>query len=358
MRLYEVEVWSNSGVYIANISQLAKNRQYSMSRNDAETFSCEIDLQALQRLAARLGEHPRNLLLPDQMNFRIKRAGEYLFGVQIHESPPDISPSSESIQVQSSGYLNLLKDRTVTANFTATESTSIGTGIVTAVQAVTGGNMGITLHASQYATGVLRDRTYVREEAKDKLQRLTNLQDGRFDFKFSPSKVFRTYSELGAVRSDLRLTLGRNITHAGFRQILPRNRIIGLGSGFGANQLISIQDDTASQAGYYMCEKISQYNSVSVQSTLEQNVAGELAYYKDLRYIPAITITGSELPDDFLTPGDRLWLDLTARQYMDNILGWYRLERMEVTIDDSDFESAIKLYFDSQFVDQESGENV
>src|SRR4051794_2804464 len=327
-RLYDIEVWSNSGVYIANLSRLAKDKRWSMTRNDAETFSCMIDLQALERMAARIGEHPRNLLLPRQMNLRIKRAGEYLFGVQVDASPPDISSDGETIQLETSGYLNLLKDRTVTASFNATEATSIATGIISAVQAVPGGSMGFTIHPSQYATGVLRDRTYDREEAKDKLQRLTNLRDGRFDFKFSHDKVFRTYQALGAVRSDLRLVLGRNISRAGFSQLLPRNRIIGLGSGFGADQLLSIQDDAASRAAYYMREKISQFNSVVVQDTLDQNVAAQLAYYKDFRYIPSVTISGADLPDDILTIGDRLFLDFTARSYLDHILGWYRLERM------------------------------
>src|SRR3954471_23210948 len=302
-RLYDIEVWSNSGVYIANLSRLAKDKRWSMTRNDAETFSCTIDLQALERMAARIGEHPRNLLLPRQMNLRIKRAGDYLFGVQVDASPPDISSDGEVIQLEASGYLNLLKDRTVTAAFTGTEATSIGTGIISAVQAVPDGNMGLTISPTQYATGVLRDRTYDREEAKDKLQRLTNLRDGRFDFQFSHDKVFRTYEALGAVRSDLRLVLGRNVTQAGFSQILPRNRIIGLGSGFGADQLSSVQDDPASQAAYYMREKISQFNSVSVQTTLDQNVAAQLAYYKDIRYIPVVTITGHELPAQFLSIG-------------------------------------------------------
>jgi len=357
-RLYDIEVWSNSGVNLGNLSRLAKSKRYSMSRNDAETFSCTIDLQALERMAARIGEHPRNLLLPRQMNLRIKRAGEYLFGVQVDASPPDMSSDGEVIQLEASGYLNLLKDRTVTATFTATEATSIGTGIISAVQAVPGGNMGITVSPTQYVTGIQRDRTYSREEAKDKLQRLTNLRDGRFDFRFSHDKVFQTYEALGAVRSDLRLVYGRNVAQAGFSQLLPRNRINGLGSGFGADQLTSIQDDTASQAAYYMREKTSLFNSVQTQSVLDQNVAAQLAYYRELRYIPVVTITGHELPAQFLSIGDRIWLNLTARQYTDIILGWYRLERMEVEVDDNDFESSIRLYFDNDFVDPETGESV
>ncbi len=357
-RLYEVEVWSNSGVYLASLSSLAKNRRYTMGRNEAETFSCTLDLQALDKLAARIGEHPRNLLLPRQMNLRVKRAGEYLFGVQVDASPPDIASDGESIQVDASGYLNLLKDRTVTATFSQVEATSIATGIVSAVQAVSGGHMGITVSPTQYVTGVLRDRTYVREEAKDKLQRLTNLRDGRFDFRFSHDKVFRTYEALGAVRSDLRMVLGRNVSRAGFSQLLPRNRIIGLGSGFGTDQLVSVQDDAASEAGYYMREKVSLFNSVQTQSVLDQNVAAQLAYYRELRYIPVVTITGHELPPQFLSIGDRLFVDLTASRYTDNILGWHRLERMEVDLDDNDFESSIRLYFDNDFVDPETGENV
>ena len=89
-----------------------------------------------------------------------------------------------------------------------------------------------------------------------------------------------------------------------------------------------------------------------------QNVAAQLAYYRELRYIPVVTITGHELPAQFLSIGDRFFLDLTARPYTDNILGWYRLERMEVDVDDNDFESSIRLYFDNNFVDPETGESV
>src|SRR3954449_5968070 len=157
-RLYDIEVWSNSGVHLGNLSSLAKSKRWSMSRNDAETFSCTIDLQALERMAARIGEHPRNLLLPRQMNLRVKRAGEYLFGVQVDASPPDISSDGEVVQLEASGYLNLLKDRTVTASFPpTTEATAVATGIITAVQAVPGGNMGITISPSQYVSGVPRE---------------------------------------------------------------------------------------------------------------------------------------------------------------------------------------------------------
>ncbi len=106
-----------------------------------------------------------------------------------------------------------------------------------------------------------------------------------------------------------------------------------------------------------MRERISQFNSVQNQATLDQNVAAQLAYYRELRYIPVVTITGHELPAQFLSIGDRFFLDLTARPYTDNILGWYRLERMEVDVDDNDFERSIRLYFDNDFVDPETGEN-
>jgi hypothetical protein len=218
--------------------------------------------------------------------------------------------------------------------------------------------MGITIDPSQYATGVLRNRDYDRDQAKDKLQRLTNLENGRFDFAFSADKVFKTYEALGATRDDLILTYGRNIKQARVSQILPSNHITGIGSGFGADQLISIQDDAASRAAYYMREKITQFNSVELQSELDENTKAILEYYKDLRSIPVVTITGSDLPSTFLSIGDRLFVDLSGQKYTDNVFGWYRLERMEVAIDDNDFETDISLYFDNQYVDPETGENV
>jgi hypothetical protein len=357
-RLYTIEVWSNSGAFIADISHLCRNRRYSMERNEAETFQCSIDMDELHRLAAKIGEHPRTLLLAYQMNLRIRRGGSYLFGAQIVGSEPTMGRDSRDISVQATGYLNLFKERYVTETFTATEATEIATGIIDAVQDVSGGDMGITISGSQFETGVLRNRDYDREEAKDKLQRLTNLQNGRFDFAFSADKVFTTYEALGATRDDLVLTYGRNIKQARVSQILPSNHITGIGSGFGADQLISIQDDAASRAAYYMREKISQFNSVELQSTLEENTKAVLEYHKELRLIPVVTITGNDLPGTFLSVGDRLFVDLSGQKFTDNVLGWYRLERMEVAIDDNDFETDISLYFDNQYVDPETGANV
>jgi hypothetical protein len=358
MARYTVEVWSSSGVLIADISHLCKGRRYTLQRNEAETFQATIDVGELDRLAAKVGEHPRTLLLPEQMNLRIKRDDDYLFGAEIVRSEPDYARDSRTISLQAVGYLNLLKERYVTASFTATEATDIATGIIDYVQGVSGGDMGIIVNPSQYVTGVPRNRDYDRDEAKDKLQRLTNLENGRFDFQFSADKVFTTYESLGAIRSDLRLVYGQNVKRAGITQILPHNHITGLGSGFGADQLVTVKDDAASRAAYYMREKISQFNSVELQETLEENTQAVLDYYKELRSIPVPVITGNDLPDTFLTPGDRLFVDLTAERYTDNVLGWYRLERMEVSLDDNDFETDIALYFDNQYVDPESGENV
>src|SRR5688500_12640622 len=115
-RFYEMEVWSNSGVYLADIAHLAKNRKYTITRNDAETLEFNLDADKLAAFAKKIGEHPRNLLLPYQMNVRVKRDGQPMFGVQIDESPPTLD-KSRSIDVFGSGYLNLLKQRTVTDTF-------------------------------------------------------------------------------------------------------------------------------------------------------------------------------------------------------------------------------------------------
>jgi hypothetical protein len=254
-----------------------------------------------------------------------------------------------------SGYLNLFKDRYITKDYSATESTSIATDHITTTN--TDSDTGVTINASQYATGVTHDKSYPRNNVKDNIKNLSNLTGSKFDFAFSADKVFTTYEALGAVRGDFKLMWGPNgnIKSYSVEQVLPYNRITCLGSGFGQDQITSIQNDATSQSTYYLREKIIQYNSVSVQTTLDDHAASDLDDYKDLRYIPVLTTTGSLLPSTFLSVGDKVFLDLTANAYTNNILGWYRIEKMEVSLDANDYEQDINLYFDNKDVDQDEG---
>lgn len=351
-RRFAAEVWNNAGNKILDISPFLKDRSFAMELNGYETLDGIVDMEALTRFTDRKGEHPMTVLEELQNNIRFKLDREYLFGTQITLATPDVNSSDSTIALESTGYLGLFNERTFTATFDGVESTSIFTGIADATQGVPGGDMGVTIGAQQYVTGVSRDRTeYIGVNSKDKMLGLTRLRDGQFDFKFSADKVLTTHKALGRIRSDVKFILGKNIERAGWRTVLPYNFIHGRGYGFGEDQLKSDLPDDDSISRYYMRERTALFNSVVEQSTLDRNTQAVLDYRKNIRRIPTVTITGSDLPslryEDWLMPGDRLFLDFTAKKYLDSVYGWYRLERLECDLDDNDWPKAIRLYFDS-----------
>jgi hypothetical protein len=371
-RPYEIELWSQTGLRIADISTLCQNRKYTLKRNEAEALTFDLDLFKFEEYCRDNlgGTDPHTLIAPYVTDVKVKRNGIYLFGAQVVDisfnlTPDATPPGSASaavsfpVTITCSGYLNLFKDRYITKTYTATEATSIATDMLTTTQAQTNGSVGVTNAASQYATGVTRDRIYQRDNVKLKLQELTTLVDGRFDFGFSWDKVFQTYSQIGARRTDISLIYGGPLGNVAGLQLDRSginlfNKVYGLGSGFGDDQLSSTQADAASQLNYYVREKIEQFNSVVDQGTLTQNTAASLALAKDILELPVVTITGNEIPrsGNFIIPGDRIPLEVQEHTWLDNINGLFRVEQMDVTLDENDFEKSIVLTFDDYGVNQ------
>lgn len=376
-RPYEIELWSSlTGVRIADISQLCFNRSFTLVRNDAEQLTFSVDLFEFETycLTNLGGMDPQVLLNPDVTDVKVKRAGIYLFGTQVVDVSFDLQPDSapagssssnsqgNTVTITAMGYLNLLKDRYVTKSYLATERTSIATDLITTTQTQTNGSVGITNAGSQYPTGQSSDRTYQLDNVKLKIQELAALSDSPFDFSFSPSKVFQTYSKIGARRTDISLIYGGPLSNvrafALDRSALNLfNKVYGLGSGFGTDQLTSTQSDSVSQLRFYLREKISQYNSVILQATLDQNTLTDVALSKDILELPVVTITSKEVPINaagvaqFFSPGDRIPLQVLNHPWLASINGLYRIEQIDVSIDENDFEE-IKLTFDTYGVNQ------
>lgn len=374
-RLYEIELWSQSGTRIADISTLCFNRKYTLQRNEAEQLTFDINLFAFENYCLKNlgGADPKVLIQPYVTDVKIKRAGQYLFGAQVidvnFDLAADFSRAGEGgggaqatssdyrVTVTCTGYFNLFKDRYVTYTYSQKERTFIAGDLITQTQAQPNGSVGVTLNSTQYATGLLSDRTYQRDNVKLKIQEMAALSDAPFDCSFSYNKVFSTVQKLGARRQDVSFIYGGPLSNVmGFtmdRSALNLyNKVYGIGSGFGTDQLTSTQADTTSQLNYYVREKIEQYNSVVLQPTLDSNTTTAVALAKDLLELPKITINGDQLPGTFLSIGDRIPLKVNNHTWLSNINGLYRIEQMDVTIDENDFESEIVLTLDTYGVNQ------
>lgn len=344
---YTVELWSKNGQLLADISRYVKNLKFSRQRNEAEDVSFQINLDALQDLATSIGTLATTLLYPYQTDIKIKRNGTYLLGSHVGEVTITGDENTEVVEVKAFGYLNLLIDRYVTKVYTATEATEIAWDLIDETQSQTNGDMGIT-EGSFQATTVDRDRTYERQNVKEAIVNLTNLATGRFDFEFTPTREFNTYEMQGSQRLNVQFTYpglikGYSVPRIG--QALS-NKIYGIGSGFGEEALTSTQGDNDSQLNFGVHEKIITWNSVIEQDTLDQNTAGQLELRKDMLEIPSMKVSGEDFDLNLYGVGDRVPVKINDRPYLASVDGIYRIERIEVTVDENEAED-IDVYFDN-----------
>lgn len=375
-QIYELELWTNTGIRVADLSPIAHLRSFTEVRNEPEEIIFDLDMFAWEDFCDGIKLDARAALEPLAMEVKLKRNGTYRFGTRImsgvlnigtdytmsdgsaqYRSPAQFNPT---ITVTCTGYLDLFINRLVTIDYSQQDRTFIACDLITQAQAVTNGDTGVTLNPVQYLTGVPTDRSYSRQNVKTGLQDLAQLIDAPFDMKFDASKVFSTYQQVGNKRTDLKFIYGGQQSNV--EGIYNErngssvfNEIIDIGSGFGPDQLVSTVEDNASQQTYFLSQGIKQDNSVVLQPTLDQNAATYLAQEKAVLDIPQITISGNELQGrDFLEIGDRIPLEFVGHSYLSGMDGIYRLEKMVCNIDDNGFESSIEMYFDSYMVDTNS----
>lgn len=344
---YEIELWSKNGQLLADITRYVKNLKWSEQRNEAEDVSFSMNLDAFQDLATSIGTAPQTLLFPYQTDVKIKRNGVYRLGAHVGEVTVTGDENTEVMEIRAFGYLNLLIDRYVTKTYTNEDGVDIAWDLINETQSQTNGDMGITQGAFQAVT-TDRDRTYERQNVKEAIVNLTNLATNRFDFQFTPSRVFNTYTMLGSQRLNIQFTYpglikGYSVPRIG--QALS-NKIYGIGSGFGEEALTSTQGDNDSQLNYGVHERIITWNSVVEQDTLDQNTAGQLELRKEILEIPSMKVSGRDFDLNLYGVGDRVPVKINDRPYLSSVDGIYRIERIEVSVDENEAED-IDVYFDN-----------
>lgn len=352
----EIEIWDKAKQRIADITNLARNRNTVLKLNGIDTLQFSMDLHEYEAYCAKIGIHPRTLLWPLTVDIIVKLDGTYWKGFECVAATPYLNKSGATLSVRALGFLSLFSRRHTSETFVGVESTEVAADIIMATQAQANGDFGVTIGSQQYVTGVPRDRDYLRKNIKDELVSLTRLETGQFDMNFTYDKKFETYEQLGALRTDTPLLYGPGgnieVTDAPTEGGSVANNITGLGSGFGADQVTSTQSDATSQLTYGVREDLPQWNSVINEDELAENAAGYLAQVKDMLQIPNVTTTSKYL--DLLTTsaGDRFPVDLSRHAFTDNINGLYRAEEITVDWDDNDF-ATITFKFDDQGVDQD-----
>lgn len=349
---YEIELWSRQGVLLADITPLVKGFSYVLTRNDAEQIRFSLDLDNYEQLCESIGASPTGILSPYQTDVKVKRNGVYKFGTHVGYVSVDMTEDQNTIEVRAFGYLNLLIDRYITANYDEVDSVDIAWDLITQTQAQENGSMGMTLGPNQI-NGPLRTRTYIRQNIKEAILGLAILDDS-FDVKFDHNRKFNTYaSSASGDINPIEFFYPGNIRSVS----VPRdgiqlfNKIYGLGSGFGEEALETMIRDEASQLNYGVHEDIQVFNNDDNLIILDEDTQLYLDYHKNILELPQMSVSGDDFDLNQFDVGNRVNVRITGHPFLATVDGIYRIEKLDVTVDENEAED-IKIYFDDFGVSQ------
>lgn len=351
MAEYKIEVYSKNGKLLGDIRHLAQDLKWTEQRNAAEAVSFRMDLARYEEYIAKTGMNPYDFMDAGTTDIRIVRNGRQRIGAHLIKMNFVPNDPSVDIELAFSGYLNYFKDAYVDAAYNNVRQGDIMWGVISQYQAKQDGDFGIRRGQFSSLGKNPRQRNQKRAEVKDFLVRLSNVINGP-DFQFTPDKKFNTYDAIGTYRPDIRLSYPGNVADFGFERSVDAlaNYIIGIGSGNGEDAPSTFATDPFSRQALYRREKIVTFSSVEREETLQENTDGILEMLKDVRELPSFTLADGVLDLNDIGIGDTIWAELSGYKMLEHIRGFYRIEKIEVSVDDNDAEE-VKLIFDDLNID-------
>lgn len=344
---YSIELYTPSGQQTADLSGIAKNRRFRLSRNNADQISFDLDLFEIERYAHSINTTAVQLIQPGITEVRVRRLGNYLVGGQVGPVNPLMDSTSQNMPVNVIGFLDLFKDR-MTSNlriFTNVQRTTIAWTLINESQSQGADwDFGIT-----QGTLVTLPETYSRKyqnvPIRSGLKDLTELQLA-FDMEITPDKVFNTYVAIGSIRPEIEFQYPGNIKRIG-APIDPSNianQLYLLGSGIGQSaQTYLPSGDAGSQANYKVREKSVILSDVLDSGTLADYGHRELESWKSPLQVPTINfvagVNGAPQTTD-IHIGDYVGAYAhSGSSFIDSINGLYRIETIDIQPDGNDVEN-------------------
>lgn len=352
MSLYAFEIWSPEGELVADLTGIATSRTIKAGRNEAEEIKFSVDADALKAVADGLFTTTANILSIGRNEVRVRRGDNYLVGGRIDYAVPTLSREDRDIAITANGFLNMFADRFVvipdgelTKVFTADDAAQILWDIIDESQSQ-GDNWDFGVTQGTLQTIGNKDRTYDRtKNIKDAIVQMTEVTTSSMDIEFTHEKVFNAYTRLGSDLPEVILRYPGNVLPS---SKIPmdakaiKNHVTVLGSGLGAQATVeSIEQDVPSQINNKVRQKILQMNSVQEEDTLSDHGEAEIQAGKDPLILPQLSVdlNGTVSIEDFWV-GDSVKVEIDDPAIPASIVGMHRIERINLTIDDEDGESA------------------
>lgn len=353
MAKYSIEIWSKDGIPIADIRSICSNLSWSKTLNGSESIGFTVDLKRFEEIikASGYAGDPFGFMEVGRHDIRIKRDGKYIVGANIYRFNYTSSYNSVTMRVECYGYLNFYKTQYISAEYTNTPQEDIMWDVISRCNEKTGGDYGIR-RGTHSGDSVNRDRSYERKEVASLIQQMSNVING-CDFEFTPDKLFNTYQVKGTYRPSVRLTYPGNIQSFNFTRTLDKvaNYVYGIGSGSGKEAVQSQAEDPNSEDYLYRREKISMWNSVKDQETIDEHTDSVLHSVANIIELPNITVRDNELDMSELDVGDTIKVYLGGFASISHVSGDYRITSIVCNVDENDSES-VTLDFDGLDIEQ------
>ena len=353
MAKYAIEIWNKDGIPVADIRQICTSFSWSKTLNGSESVGFTVDLKRLEDIlkASGYAGDPFGFMEVGRCDIRIKRNGKYIVGANIYRFNYTSSYNSITMRVECVGYLNFYKTQYITASYTDTPQQDIMWDVISRCNEKNGGDYGIR-RGTHSGDTVNRDRSYERKEVASLITQMSNVING-CDFEFTPDKLFNTYQTKGTYRPSVRLTYPGNIQAFNFTRTLDKvaNYVYGIGSGTGDEAVQSQAEDVNSEDYLYRREKISIWNSVTDQDTLNEHTDSVLHAGSEIIELPNITLRDNELDMSEIETGDTVKVILGGFASISHVSGDYRITSITCNVDDNDSEE-VTLSFDGLDIEQ------
>lgn len=353
MAKYAIEIWSKDGIPIADIRQICTSFSWSKTLNGSESVGFTVDLKRLEDIlkASGYANDPFGFMEVGRCDIRIKRDGKYIVGANIYRFNYTSSYNSITMRVECVGYLNFYKTQYISAEYTNTPQQDIMWDVIARCNEKNGGDYGIR-RGTHSGDTVYRDRSYERKEVASLITQMSNVING-CDFEFTPDKLFNTYQTKGTYRPSVRAVYPGNIQSFNFTRTLDKvaNYVYGIGSGTGEEAVQSQAEDPNSEDYLYRREKISIWNSVTDQTTIDEHTDSVLHAGSEIIELPNITMRDNAFDMSELDVGDTIKVELGGFASISHVSGDYRITGIVCDVDDNDSES-VTLDFDGLDIEQ------
>lgn len=354
MTKYEIEVWNKDNKPIGDIRRLCSNLSWSKALNDVEEVNFEINLNLFEDFLKKAGykDDPYGFLDVGSHDIRIKRNGNYIIGCNVIKFSYSSEEAAIKMSVSCYGYLNYYKTRYITANYSKQLQEDILFDVIDKCNNTQGGDYGVRKGKLVGGGYVERDRNYERKEVKSLIQQMSEVIDGP-DFDFSPDKKFNIYDIKGEFNPNIVIKYPGNVQSFSFDRSIDQvaNAVTSLGSGNGQNVVKSYAQDIKSASEVYRREKITSYNSVTDQNTLNQHCLADLAMYRNIIELPSVTVNDGVIDLNSVDVGDVITVELSGCASLKHINGYYRIIGIDCAVDDNDAETTT-LTFDNDNIEE------